>query len=114
MSLAETRAALAAGLSSIPGVTGYVKRPTAPKSGDAWPIWRGGERDQPSGLIAYEWALAVVLPQDEEAAADRIEVLIPAVMSAVGRIVYVDGVQPANLNTDTSPVYGLLFTSRSE
>lgn len=110
----QTRAALAAALSGIEDVTGYVTRPKAPKSGDAWPIWRGGPRDQASGLFAHEWALAVVLPQDEKQAADRLEVLIPLVAAAVGRIVYVDGVQPANLNTDQSPVYGLLFTTRGE
>jgi hypothetical protein len=110
----QTRSALAAALSDVADVKGYVKRPVSPRPGDAWPVWRGGDRDQASGQFAWEWAIALVLPQDEQAAYDTEEQWIPVIVSAVGRIVYVDGVSPANLNTDASPVYGLLFTTRSE
>jgi hypothetical protein len=112
MSLASVAADLKTALDTVDGVTGYVKRPGSPKVGDAWPLWRGGDRDQQSGLFDDIWVLAVYLPQDEEAANAWIDAHTDAIVTAVRAILYIDGRVPANLGTDASPVKGLMITGR--
>jgi hypothetical protein len=114
MSLAGKRAAFAAALSTVDGVAGYAERPAAPRAGDAWPVWRGAERDEDSGLLGHTWAVGVYLPQDRGSADDWIDGHVDALIAALRPVAYVDGFDPANFGTDNSPVFGLLLTTRSE
>jgi hypothetical protein len=115
MSLNGKRAEFVAALTTVDGVTGYAKRPTVPRAGDAWPSWRGAERDDTQQFV-HTWSVAVVLPTDETAANDWIDDHAEEIQDALlqGGVAYTDGFDPANLGTDQSPVFGLLFSTRSE
>lgn len=114
MSLNDTRAAFQAALSTVAGVTGYVKRPSTPRPGDAWPIWGGGDVDETTGLFDDTWSVGVMLPADEQSANDWIDAHIDDIVSGLRPVAYVDGRRPANFGTDASPVYGLLISTSRE
>lgn len=115
MSLNDTRAAFKEALDEVAGVTGYLRRPSTPKPGDAWPIWRGGERDQNTGLFDHTWAVGLMLPQDEKSAQDWIDARLDDLAKAIRPVAYVESVAPATFGgTDSSPVYGLLITTSTE
>jgi hypothetical protein len=113
MSLNGTRAAIKAALDTVTGVTGYLKRPSTPKPGDAWPLWRGAARGDVR-LFEHAWAVAVLLPQDELAANDWVDDHIDALVDALRPVLYVEGYDPANFGPEGSPAYGLLITGTIE
>lgn len=95
---------------------GFPRQPRTPRPGDAWPIYQGCVRDEPTGQFVHLFAVGVQLPQDEQAADDWIDGHLEDIvtMLAYRGVGYVDSGDPANFGTDTSPVYGLLITMRSE
>jgi hypothetical protein len=113
MSNATTRTAIAAALSTVAGVTGYPRRPTAFKPGDGWPQWAGSQADQ--GRFYLEaWNVLIVLPaqeQDADAFADSHQQLLA---DALRPVMFVDSFAPANIASDGGDVYALLITGRSE
>lgn len=113
MSLNDTRAAIKAALDSVDGVTGYLKRPSTPKPGDAWPLWRGAARGEVH-LFESTWAVGVLLPQDELAANDWVDGHIDALIDALRPVLWAEGYDPANFGPEASPVYGLLITGTIE
>jgi hypothetical protein len=113
VSLSDTRTAIKAALDGVDGVTGYLKRPSPSKPGDAWPLWRGAGRDA-ARLFENVWAIGVVLPTDEVAANDWIDAHIDGLLDGLRSVAYVDAYVPANFGSDASPVNGLLITGNIE
>ena len=113
MSQATTRAALAAALSTVDGVTGYVKRPTTPKPGDGWPLWRGSERGAGWAFTAG-WAVLIVLPGDEAAADAWIDAREAALFEALEPVMFVDRLDPAAVPVAGTDAFALMITGRSE
>lgn len=115
MSNAAKRDAIAALLSTVEGVTGFARRPSAIRAGNAWPQWRGAERAD--GLeYVQAWQIVLVLDQatteDADAAADRWG---DAIADAVEPQLFVSAIAPANLPAQgPEGLYALLFTGRSE
>ena len=69
MSLADGRTELAGILSTVSGVAGHRYRPSAARSGDAWPLVESLDNEQ-VGAFQVTWRVVVVLPSDERAASD--------------------------------------------
>jgi hypothetical protein len=115
MSLIGKREAFADALDEVSGVRGYPYRPGAPRKGDAWPQWGGGEVDPASGQILNGWSVLVMLPQEERAADEWVDAHAQLIGDALERadVAYVSGFAPANLSPNGT-VYGLLITTRSE
>lgn len=105
------RQELADALSTVDGVRGFAKKPSAYKSGDGWPLWSGAERWEGSGMFVSTWRVFVALPTDEVAAdtwiADRFELLID-VLQPVAHVDQVEIVRASAV--DASPI--LQFTVR--
>lgn len=116
MSLAQKRAAFKAVLDTIDGVTGFRYRPSTPKAGDAWPLLGEGERDQQSGQFTWTWAVVIYLPADVQAADDWLDANADEFVDALETIgvAYVDTITPSQFGDESSPVLGLLITTRSE
>jgi hypothetical protein len=116
MSIVGKRQDFAIALGLVDDVQGFAYRPASPKAGDAWPIFGGGERDDATGLFSHTWSAAVYLPQDERAASAWIDDHVDLLADTLAQrgVAYVDGFNPVNLGTDTSYIYGLLLTTRSE
>lgn len=115
MSLVGDRADIAAALSTATGVTGYTYRPTAPKTGDAWPLLSSLESAGHATVFTNNWRVYVYLPQDERSASEwldgHVEGLVDALLPAN---CYVDRIEPTNIGTEQAPVLGLLLTMRGE
>lgn len=116
MSLEGKRAEIAAAVTAVDGVKGYPTRPAAPRTGDAFPRWRGGAPDGgPTGLYMHEWALMVFLPPEEVAADRWVDDHLDALTEALISVGWVTGAAPVDLRqNEGSPVYGLMITMRSE
>lgn len=116
MSTGTTRAALAAAMSTVDGVTGYARRALvpAPAPGDGWVLWRGGVRSE-GWAYQHTWAVVIALPGDEVTADAWIEAHIDALMDALEPVMFVESFTPA-----VTPIAGqnealaLMITGRSE
>jgi hypothetical protein len=70
MSLLTKHAALAAALSTVDGVTGYQRMPSAPKVGDAWVLMGRGDRgDNAADAFTVAWRARLCVPTNDEVAA---------------------------------------------
>lgn len=116
MSLAGKRAAFKVALDTVAGCTGYTSKPSTPRTGDAWPQLGTGERDEDAGMFAWTWYVGVMLPADRAAADEWIDSHLDALTSAIwaGSLGLVEAASPTNLGTDSSYIYGLLLTVRSD
>lgn len=107
------RASIAAALSTVEGVTGYVEKPPATKVGDAWPqidqLTRG-----PGNAFETTWRIAVVTGADVGTATDRFDSLIPEVTQALQAVAYVDLARPVKIPTEAGDLYGAEIIARSE
>ena len=113
MSFETTRAELAAQLTTVDGVTGYAKRPKIIKPGDAWPLFGSANRG-PGLAFEATWRIIVVLGNDEAAAIDKAEALLPELAEAIEPVAYVDGAQPFAVPTQGGDLFALEITARSE
>ena len=113
MTFATTRAELAAQLTTVDGVTGYAKRPKILKPGDAWPLL-GSVGDRSGSAFMVTWRVIVVLGNDEAAAIDLAEALIPELFSAIDPVAYVDGCAPFAIPTQGGELFALEIMTRSE
>lgn len=111
MSNADTRAAIAAALSTVTDVTGYERRPRSFKSGDAWPLWRGAERGDAS-MYVNTWQVIVVLPVTEEKADEWADSHGYAIADALP--LFVDSMVPSLLPAEGDGIPALLITGRVE
>jgi hypothetical protein len=106
----DLRAAIAAVLSTVDGVNGFAKMPSAARTGDGWPWWGGAERFDGAGPMITTWRIMVLLPANDESAVDEwISARLDDLTAALSRIVFVLQVDPVNL-TSGSPA--LQFTCR--
>jgi hypothetical protein len=113
MSNADTRAAIAAAISTVDGLTGYVKRPTAMKPGDGWPQWRGAARADGFGFLET-WAVLVVLPDNETTADEWADSHGYALATALEPVMFVESIAPATIPASGNDIYALMITGRTE
>ena len=111
MSISGRRAAFQQALTAVDGVQAFSNRVVAPRAGDAWPVWRGGTRED--GLFVFSWDVVVTLPADERTAETWVQEHLGVLLAAVGPVAYVDGFTIANLSPDGQQ-YALVLTTRSE
>lgn len=113
MSLADDRAALAALMTTAPGVTGYQYQPTVPTPGDAWPRLPSLRREH--GIVwRPEWSILVALSFDERTASAWIDEHFADLVDALdaGRC-QVDSAEPGTMPTDAGDLYVMELTVRS-
>ncbi len=113
MSNAETRGDIAAAVSTVDGLKGYVKRPNVLNTGDAWPQWRGGEVAE-GGQVMNTWAVLVVLPSDETTADEWADLYGQQLADALVEVIYIESIAPAAVSTSSGDMYALMLTGRSE
>lgn len=114
--LSERRDEYAQALSTVNGIRGFAYRPTAPRTGDAWPVLLRAERDETSGQFYVRFAVGVCLPQDERGANAYIDTNADAIIDGLesADVGYVESFEPANFGDANSFMYGLLFTMRGD
>jgi hypothetical protein len=108
-----TRTAIAAALTTVTGVKGYAWRPRAFKAGDAWPLLGETSRG-PGRSWQVDWKVFVVLGNDEKAAADKADALLPDLCAALDPVAFVDTATPITITTDAGELYALELRARSE
>lgn len=113
MSINGYRAQVAAALSTVAGVQGKTHRPTAPKTGDAWPLLSSLDRG-PGFTFAASWRVRVLLPQDEAAASDWIDGHAEALAVALEPVGYVERMEPVVIATSGGDQLALEITLGSE
>lgn len=113
MTLTGDRLAIAAALSTATGVTGYVKRPATPKTGDAWPML-GPMENVGQATFEITWRVIVFLPQDEWTSSEWIDAHVDALVDALLGIGQVDRIEPVELTAGGTGQYALQLTMRSE
>jgi len=107
------RQELADALSTAAGIKGMTKRPTTPRTGDAWPIWDGAERGD-GGAFMMSWRVRVFLPQDEVAASTWIDANLDALYDAITPVAYVESFRPVAVPASSGEQLALDITVRSE
>lgn len=111
--IATDRAAIAAALSTVSGVTGYAFRPTVLKPGDAWPTLPTLDR-QADIVWRPTWRVLVFLPQDEEESSNWLDAHFDAIVAALqAGPIYPETAEPALMNTGAGDMYVLQITGRS-
>lgn len=116
MSHDDTRAALAAAMSTVDGVTGYARRALvpAPKPGDGWVLWQGMRRDAGAAFV-NAWAVVIALSGDEVQADAWIEAHVDDLYDALEPVMFIDSFEPAVTPlTGNSEALALMITGRSE
>jgi hypothetical protein len=114
VSNSETRQAIADAVSTIVGLKGYARRPNAPKPGDAWPLWRGGERAD-GHVMLNTWAVVLLLPGDEERADSWVDQHGDDLFDALEtHAMSVDRIVPATTPLAGTDAFALMITGRSE
>ena len=114
MSNADTRAEIAAAVSTVTGLNGFVQRPVSPNAGDAWPLWRGGERSDGS-VFVNTWAVLLVLPSSETTADEWADLYGVQLADALESVMFVDAIAPATISAGSAgELLALMITGRSE
>lgn len=114
MSNADTRAEIAAAVSTLDGLTGFAERPANPKAGDAWPQWRGAER---AGGFAFleTWQVVIVMPSEEVKADEWADLYGYELAQILQPVLHVTGIQPATLPVSgQNDTYALMITGVRE
>lgn len=107
------RQSIADALSTVAGVTGYPKKPTAVKPGDAWPLIDVLTRG-PGSAFQTTWRIAVTLSPDQVKAGDMLETVVPEVTQALHEVAYVDLARPLAIPTEAGDMFGCEIIARSE
>jgi hypothetical protein len=114
MSLDDFRQDAATALSTVTDVTGFKFRPKTPKVGDSWPNLTNLERDQGASFMVT-WRIVVIVPTDDAAASTWIDTHHSDLFDALEPIGFVDGMEPALVDTGTAgSMNALLITLRAE
>ncbi|WP_328850260.1 hypothetical protein OG994_16640 [Micromonospora globbae] len=117
MSLTGDRANIAAALSLVDGVTGYPKRPSVVSPGDGWPFVASLDRG-PASVFEVTWTVTVVLPNDEQDAADWLdshaEELAQALEYSHLSVGFVDRIEPVQVATSAGAMPAIEITMRGE
>jgi hypothetical protein len=107
------RAAIAAALSTVDGVTGCAERPAVPEPGQAWPVLVGVDRG-PGDAWAATWRLLLVLDGDEYVAVGQLEALLSTLAEALAEVLYVDHAEPVTIETPAGILLGIEVRGLSE
>jgi hypothetical protein len=113
MSFTATRAALAAALSTVPGIVGYTHRPNLVKAGDAFVFFESADRG-PGRAFSATWRVAVLLGGDEYASQEKFDLLLPDLVQALDPVAFVDQAVPALYRTDAGELFAVDIIARSE
>lgn len=114
MTFGTTRAEIAAALSTVPGVTGYVKRPNVVKAGSAWPLFQNAERGPGLSFLA-NWRVVVALGGDEADATEKLDELLVQIAVALDPVAFVGpAATPIQITTNAGDLYGIEILARSE
>lgn len=97
MTLVGQRAEIAAALSTVDGVTGFERRPAAPRAGAAWSVFTGGPRAAGTAFM-MTWNVYVITPADEDAAVEWFDARWEALFYALEDVGYVVSVAPVLLS----------------
>lgn len=111
MSLADDRAAIAAAVSEVPGVTGHRYRPAPMMPGAAWPLLEMIER---SPEFAVTWRVVVALPVGERRASDWMDTHHDLLADSLEEFGYVERLEPGNLATEAGDMDVMIITVRKE
>ncbi|MDG4821277.1 hypothetical protein O7635_05345 [Asanoa sp. WMMD1127] len=105
---------MADALSAVDGVTGYPKRPSVPKAGDAWPLV--GSLDHAIGShFMVSWRVVVVLPQQgEEAAMDFFDGAYAEIVDALLPVGFVTRIEPFALPINNGQLMAVEFTMNEQ
>jgi len=113
MSFDNDRAEIVTALNTVTGVKGYQNRPTAPRTGDAWPTLP--TLNLQAGLVwRPTWTVHVVLPSDERAAAVWMDAHFLPIVTALRVPAFPESAGPAVLETSAGDLLILEITMRSE
>ena len=113
MTFTDTRARIAAALSTVPGVTGYAFRPNVITAGDAWVLLSVAERG-PGTAWSATWRCVVILGGDEQAAQTLLDAVLPTLVDELDPVAYVDQAAPVAVATNAGDMYGVELQVRSE
>lgn len=113
MTFTATRASLAAVLTTVPGITGYVHRPNLLKAGDAFAMLTSADRG-PGDAFSATWSVVVILGGDEYAVQEKLDLLLPDLVQAIDPVAFVDQATPAIYKTEAGDMFGVDITARSE
>jgi hypothetical protein len=111
--IVAARQRIADAVGTVTDVTGFVRRPTTPKAGDAWPLWDGAERAD-GGAFVLLFRVRVFLPQGEIEASAWIDDHLDALYDAIEPAAFVDGFRPVLVSANADNQYALDITVRSE
>jgi hypothetical protein len=114
MTNAEMRAAIAAAVSEVEGLTGYPKRPGSINAGDAWPLWRGAARGDDHMAFTNSWMVVLALPGDEDEADVWIDRYGVDLFVALSPLLFITAVDPALLPMSGTDTYALQITGITE
>jgi len=107
------RQRVAVALDAVPDVTGHSKRPAAPAIGDGWPLLSLLDRAQGTAFLAT-WRVRVLLPQDEDAASEWLDVHWPPLFYALAPLGHVQRAAPVMLAAAGGDLYALEITMIAE
>lgn len=119
MSLAGDRQAIAAALSTAPGVTGYEFRPANPRqpvrlrAGDAWPVLGAMDRG-PGRAFEVTWRVLVYLPHAVVKASEWVDEHHEQLVDALEDVGFVDRIEVVTIPDGDANPYVLQITMRSE
>lgn len=113
MSVTGTRNGLAAALSGVADVRGHEYRPVTPVLGDAWPVMGPLDRAAGTAFVAT-WQVRVLLPQDEQVAAEWIDAHWPGLFEVLERVGSVVRAEPILLPLVTGELLAFEITLRAE
>jgi hypothetical protein len=99
-----SRDAIAAALSTIDGITGYVRRPVDLTRGVAYPLVAEFVRG-PGLQFGCNWRVIVILGPDEEEAEELMDALLPDVALALQRLMHVQLATPLAITTEAGQVF---------
>lgn len=113
MTLADTRADIAASIGYIDGVTGSLYRPNVIAPGQGWPLL--GAMDRSGGLgFLTTWKVVIVVARDEQAASVWIDTHIDDVVENLEPVGFIERMEPSLLATSAGDMYALTISMRSE
>lgn len=99
------KTALAAALTALTDVTGYVYAPKAYKPGDAWPRWGGAEAAETGAYartFTHAYQVVVVLPADMIAADTWVSEHLDDIVDALADLLAITEIQYARLPAEGS------------
>ncbi len=111
MSISGDRAALAAAIGTVDGVTGSAFRPTVLMPLTAWPLLDSIDRTED---FEVRWRVVVVLPTGEQQASEWFDEHHEEAADALEDFGYVERIEPGLVATDSGDLESMIITVRKE